>query len=367
MKILFLGDYSNLHACIAAELRRRGHYVNVVSDKGKYMDTHSDTHLFRTPRFTGGIKYIYRLMNFLPEWKGYDMVQLINPNFLHLRPGKIKYFFDRIREQNGSMFLTLASNDYFFVKACYDASLFRFSEFKIGKNPTRFQEEKPERMYGWISDHNLRWNSYLYEKIDGAMSVLPEYDMAARPLLGERLKFTNLPIDISALPYSPLSTEGKIRIFIGLKEGMEMQKGTDRLLTIAREIEKEMPDKVLVEEARNLSLKEYLDRMSQSHIVLDQLYSYSPATNALQAMALGKIAASGAQPEYYDYIGNPAARPIIPLSPLDNDIKGTICKYIFDRDALAAMSREGRKLVETHNDVRTIADKFISHWERFGK
>ena len=49
--------------------------------------------------------------------------------------------------------------------------------------------------------------------------------------------------------------------------------------------------------------------MRQSHLLLDQLYSYSPATNALQAMAMGVVAASGAQPEYYEYIGNPAERP----------------------------------------------------------
>lgn len=42
MKILFVGDYSNLHACMAAELRRRGHEVDVMSDRCTYLGTHAD-------------------------------------------------------------------------------------------------------------------------------------------------------------------------------------------------------------------------------------------------------------------------------------------------------------------------------------
>lgn len=39
MKILFVGDYSGVHANLAAELRRRGHKVTVVSDGGLHMQT----------------------------------------------------------------------------------------------------------------------------------------------------------------------------------------------------------------------------------------------------------------------------------------------------------------------------------------
>ena len=52
-----------------------------------------------------------------------------------------------------------------------------------------------------------------------------------------------------------------------------------------------------------------------------ELYSYSPGTNAFQAMALGRVAATGAQPEYYEYIGEPDTGAIIPLSPLVSDLE----------------------------------------------
>lgn len=369
MKILFIGDYSNLHACLAAELRRRGNTVTVMSDRGGYMHTHSDIFIEREPGPIGGAKYLYKLFNILPKLKGYDVVQLINPTFLSLRPGKIKYFFDFIKGENNSVHLTLAGNDYFFVKACADAELFRFSEFKVGKSGTEFLDSNPEFMYDWISASNRRWCEYLYEKIDGAISVLPEYDMAARPILGKRLTFTNLPVDLSTLPFSPLTVDGPLRLFIGMKGGMEVRKGTARLLQMAKDLERDLPGKVIAECVRNLPLAEYLQRMRQAHIVLDQLYSYSPATNALQAMAFGKVAASGGQPEYYEYIGNPAARPVFSLEPTADNRnpvgEETVCRLrelAADPSPLFEMSKEGRKLVERNNDVKTVADRCLAHW-----
>lgn len=363
MKILFIGDYSNLHACLAAELRRRGHQATVISDRCGYMDTHSDIFIERKPGKAGGIKYLMNLFSLLPRLRGYDAVQLINSNFLSLKPGKIKYFYDRIKSENGGMFLTLAGDDYYFVKACSDAKLFRFSEFKTGTRLNDYCREKPEILPGWTSEANRKWSEYLYQDLDGAMSVLPEYDMAAKDVLGERLAFTNLPVDLSTLPYSPLEIDGKVRVFIGMRGGMETQKGTRLLLDMAKRLEREMPQKVEVECVRDMSLKEYLGRMRRSHIVLDQLYSYSPATNALQAMAMGKVAGSGAQPEYYEYIGNPPCRPVFSLSPLDTDIEERLRNYILDPSPLIDMGRDGRALVESNNDVTIVADRFLKHWE----
>ncbi len=363
MKILFIGDYSNMHACLGAELKRKGHQVTVVSDGGGFLGSQTDIRLERIPGAVGGMRYLFRLFSILPQLKGYDAVQLINPNFLSLKPGKIKYFFNRIREQNGGMYLSLCGNDYFFVKACDEAKIFRFSEFKVGDNPTEFHKTTPERMNGWLSEANRRWNEVLYEHIDGAMSVLPEYDMAARPLLGDRVHFTNLPVDLSYLPFSPLNIDGPLKIFIGIKAGMEIQKGTAYMLSVAKELEREMPGKVKVECVRNLPLKEYLKRMKDSHLVLDQFFAYSPATNALQAMAFGKAVGTGAQPEYYDFINHHSSQPIFSLSPLEAPLKERLRSLILDPAPLVDMGRENRKIVERHNDVSIVADRFLNVWQ----
>lgn len=170
------------------------------------------------------MKYLFDLFQLIPKLKGYDRVYLINPNFLSLRPGKIKYFFDILRKQNDKIFLTLAGDEYNFVKQCWDGDMFRFSEFKVGDKPTEYHLSNPSHTLDWISDVNRRWSDYIYEHIDGAVSVLPEYDMVARSLLGDKLKFVNIPVDLSNIPYSPLEIDGPLKIFIGIRKGMEIQK-----------------------------------------------------------------------------------------------------------------------------------------------
>lgn len=364
-----LGDYSNLHACLAKELRRRGHEVTLVSDRGVYMKTDADIELRRSSGPLGGVRYLYRIMALLPSWSGYDAVQLINPGFLRLKPGKLKRIYDILRKNNRSVFLTLCGNDHFFVKDCIDTELFRFSEFRVGKEKTPLVMCDPNRESGWLSPEQASYTKHLYDTIDGAMSVLPEYDMSARRHMDAgKLLFTNLPIEIENLEFTEMDLEGPVRILIGMRGGMEIQKGTARLLDMCRELEKEMPEKLEIKAIKDLSLKEYLDELRQSHIVIDQLYSYSPATNALQTMALGRITASGAQPEYYEYM-NEKVRPIFCLSPLEgkDEIKERLRHLVLDREGLKRMAQEGRQLVERCNDVRSISPLFETHWNRLIK
>lgn len=363
MKVLFIGDYSNLHTTLARELRRMGHQADVLSDGCVHMKVETDFFLKRGKGILGGVKYLYDLFSFLPKLKGYDVVQLINTNFLQLRPPKIKYFYDRLKEQNGSMFLSLAGNDYNYVKACYDAKIFRFSEVKVGEEAAPGFKEKPEHFYGWMSNQNKFLADYIYSDVNGAMAVLPEYDMAARPILGEKVKFTNLPIDFSELPIVEPSNNNKTKIFIGVRSWGESFKGTKILQNIAKEIGKEMPDKVEVEIVKDLPLNDYLNRMSRSDIVLDQLYAYSPAMNALYGMAMGKVVGTGAQPEYYEYLGNPTERPVFSLSPLDTDIKQRLVELIMNKNMLYSLGQQNKKLVQENNDSKIITQRFVSHWE----
>jgi len=364
MRILFFGDYSNLHACLAAELRRRNHEVTVISDGGRYMDTRKDILLDRQPGKIGTVKYLFDFLSVLPKIHGYDVVQFINPHFLTLRPNKLKYFFDIIRRNNKSVFLTLAGNDWHFVNACINTDIFKFSEFRVGNTPTEF-EQQTHHAQKWLAIGMREYAEYFYSHIDGAMSILPEYDMAARLVLGEKLVFTNIPIDLEALSYKPLDFSQKIKLFIGMRGGMEIQKGTAMLYEMCKNIEHKYPELCQTECVRNLSLKKYLKRMSDSHIVLDQYYSYSPGTNGFQAMALGKIAATGGQPEFYSYIGE-NSRPIVPLSPLQSlsNWENYFIDLIHDQERMQQMSQQGRQIVSTHNDVRVVTDKFEQHWNK---
>ena len=363
MKVLFIGDYSNYHACLAAELRNRGICVTLVSDGGAYMNTDCDIKICRGPGLQGSIQYLRDVYNISRELKGYDIVQLISPGFVHLRPEKLKFFLNRFKSNNGSLFLTLAGDDYFFVKACEEGKIFKYSEYKVGDKLTEFG--RTATFTEWLKKDLRKYTEFFYNNLDGAMSALPEYDMAAKPILGGKLTYTGIPIDLSLLKYEQLDiTAEKLNLFLGMKEESAVRKGTNYLYKILKELEEEMPDRCRVIRVSNKSIKEYYELMKTAHIVIDQLYSYSPATNALAAMALGKVAATGAMPEYYDYLSDDFDKPIIGLSPLDPDIKSTLKDCIINRGKLVYMSIKGRKLVEKNNDVTIVADRYIEHWNK---
>lgn len=363
MKILFIGDYSNLHTTLAHELRKIGHQVHLISDGCGHMNLKTDIFLKRMPGIWGGVRYLYNLFELLPSLKNYDVVQLINSNFLSLKPQRIKYFFDRIKEQNKSVFLTLAGNDYFYCKACLEAKLFRFSEFKIGQDFSEAHKKNPEVLYGWLSNANKIWAKYLLENINGAMAVLPEYHMPVKDILGEKLTFTNLPIDFSEIPQETISfKDEKVNILVGMRSGFEDMKGVKNLYKIAKEIQTEISDKVSLRVAKDLPFREFLDKVSNSDIILDQLYSYSPAMTALYGMALGKVVCTGAQPEYYEYIGNPETRPLITLSPTDTDIKERIIKLINNREDIQQKGRDSKTLALLNNNSTIVVQRFLNHW-----
>ena len=114
----------------------------------------------------------------------------------------------------------------------------------------------------------------------------------------------------------------------------------------------------------NLPYDEYTHRMRQSHVILDQLYSYTPGTNALIAMAQGLVAVSGAEPEYYDLIGETINKPIINVSPLvEGDIDRKLTWLVEHRDQLPAMARASRAFVEKHNAASVVAQRYLDFWQ----
>ena len=109
--------------------------------------------------------------------------------------------------------------------------------------------------------------------------------------------------------------------------------------------------------------EQYIEKMRSSHVLLDQLYSYTPATNALLAMAQGLVAVSGAEPEFYDLIGETENRPVVNFDPLiEGDIEAQLNHIIDNKQLLPEMSRNSRLFVERHNAAAIVAQRHIDFW-----
>ena len=85
MKILLIGEYSNVHWTLAEGLRALGHDVTVVSDGDRWKNYPRDIDLRRRSLNTGAsIRYLLDIARVWPRLRGYDVVQIINPVFLDL-------------------------------------------------------------------------------------------------------------------------------------------------------------------------------------------------------------------------------------------------------------------------------------------
>lgn len=367
MRILFAGDASNMHNCLAQELRLMGHGATVASDGSRWMNTRRDIDLKRRPGMLGTVRYLLDIKRALPLMTGYDIVEIASPIFLRLRPQRVARVFDYLKAHNGHVVLSALATDKVYYDACHDGRTYRYSDYMLGDRPSPYvgsSEYIAQQQDNWKQPFMREHMDHILAGIDGAVACLWEYYAAYRPILGDRVAYAGLPIDTRSLEFRPLDkAPDKVRLFIGIQRDRHVIKGTDRLLAAMKRVHARYPDLTELEVVENLPYHEYTRRMRDSHVIMDQLYSYTPATNALIAMAQGLVAVSGAELEYYDLIGEKENRPVINVSPLvEGDIDDKLVWIVEHRDLLPQMARASRAFVEKHNDARVVAQRYLAFW-----
>lgn len=363
MKILLIGDASNYHSCLGDALRRLGHNVTVASSGSRWMRTSRDIDLCRPfPGKAGGALLNVKLSMIANRLKGFDVVHIHNPIFVDLRPHRVRPVFDRLRRDNGAVYLTALGTDVPYYEMCVSGDCpLRYNDiYDLKTGQHRIADSN------WMNKPLVDFNRYVYERIDGVITALYEYDLSVRRVLtGDKIAYGGIPVDTqSVVQVGPVPQSDKVTLFLGRHRGRLAEKGTDRLERAARIVVGRHPGLCSLEIVENRPYAEYVVRLRSADIVLDQLYSYTPATNALLAMAMGQAVVSGGEPEFYDFIGERELRPIINAVPDDDALADAIECAVLDREALARRGREGRVFVERHNDALVVARRFIDFWTR---
>ena len=112
MKILLLGEFSGLHWNLAEGLRALGHDVCVASDGCGWRNYPRDIALDRpTDSLRDGICCLLRILRHLPDFRGYDVVQIISPYFLRLRSERTLPVYRYLQRHNGKVFLGAFGTD----------------------------------------------------------------------------------------------------------------------------------------------------------------------------------------------------------------------------------------------------------------
>ena len=156
MRILLLGEFSNVHATLALGLRKLGHDVVVASDGDEWKNYPRDIDLHRPSlKKWDSLRYFLRLNRQFKDFKGFDIVQLINPIFVPLKAERNQSFFHFLRKHNRKIVLGAFGMDSYYIKGCLDGKTFRYSDFAIGKNQ-RYSVENQRFIQDWILGEKLK-------------------------------------------------------------------------------------------------------------------------------------------------------------------------------------------------------------------
>ncbi len=129
-------------------------------------------------------------------------------------------------------------------------------------------------------------------------------------------------------------------------------------------VQEKYPEHCLVEVAESLPFEEYRKRLFDSDVILDQLYSYTPAMNALEAMSHGMIVVGGGEPENYEILGEDTLRPIINVLPDEEDVFQKLCWLVEHPEQIQKLSDDSRLYVERHHDYRKVAQQYVAFYEQ---
>lgn len=363
MKILLLGEFSNVHWTLAEGLRKLGHDVVVVSDGDRWKNYPRDIELRR--RSLGKwdtFRYIWNIERTIPKLKGYDIVQIINPVFLDLKAQRIRKFYDKLRSQNKKMFMGAFGMDKYWVKCGLDCSTFRYSDFNIGRD-IRHNEDNTFFIQDWLDGPKGELNDYIANDCDGIISGLCEYDMCYRQYFPNKTTHIPFPIKCQEDQNLNLRQPGKVSFFIGIQHNRNAYKGTDIMYKALLRLKQEYPDKVIVNTAENVPFAEYIKLLNNSDVLLDQLYSYTPGMNGLQAMSQGLIVVGGGEDEMYRLLNERELQPIINVLPNEDDVYKKLKDILLNMSTIPQRKQDSISFINKHHDYIKVAQLYIDAWE----
>lgn len=364
MKILLLGEYSGVHSNLAKGLRTLGHTVTVASNGDFWKNYPRDIDLQRTLSLPGTLSFLFRLSKALPCMKGFDIVQIINPMFLELKAERLIPIYKYLRKYNRRIVLCAMGMDYYWVNTCITAKPLRYSDFNIGDKLRTNADALAERAT-WIGTAKERLNKLVAHDSDHIVTGLYEYHVCYKPVFEGKTTFIPLPIDIEGQSGDVIQqtekhrkADGKIRIFIGINVTRDEYKGTDIMLRAAQDVAKRHPDTVELMVARSVPFSQYSQMMSSADVILDQLYSYTPAMNALLAMSKGIVCVGGGEPESYDILNEHSLRPIINVQPTYDSVHDALDSLVQHPERLPELKRQSVLYVQRHHDHLKVARQY---------
>lgn len=357
MKILLLGEYSNVHWTLAEGLRKLGHKVTVVSNGDFWKNYPRDIDVSREEGKLGGIKLLLRIARLLPKLRGYDVVQLINPLFFEVKAERIFPIYRYLRKHNKRIVLGAFGMDYYWVHTNCTTMPLRYSDFNMGKE-LRTNIDAVKEKEDWINTKKGQLNKLIANDCDGIVAGLYEYMVCYEPIFPNKTVFIPFPIVPKAVSLQKKNINEPVKLFIGISKSRSEYKGTDIMLRAAEAVKAEYPDKVELSIANGIPFAEYVKLMNGADAILDQLYSYTPSMNPLEAMARGIICVGGGEPENYEILNETSLHPIINVLPNYESCVSQLRQLVLHPEQIDELKAQSIAYIAKHHDYIKVAKQY---------
>ena len=363
MKILLIGEYSNVHATLAEGLRELGHSVTVISNGDFWKNYPRDIDVTRKPGMLGGITLMARLYTLLPKMRGYDIVQLINPIFFELKAERLFWFYRYLRHHNKRVYLGAFGMDWYWVHTCTYEKPLRYSDFNFG-DKVRTDAEAVVYQQSWLGTAKEQLNQMIARDCDGIIAGLYEYWACYHPVFPDKTTFIPFPIRMPEKYSTERAQKSKVVLFIGINKERSAYKGTDIMYQAAKDIQQKYPQRTKLVVAESVPFAQYQQMMESSDAILDQLYAYTPSMNPLLAMSKGIICIGGGEPENYEIINETQLRPIINVEPTYDSVYHELEQLVLNPDRIPQLKRQSVDYVAKHHDYLKVARQYLDFWTK---
>ncbi len=376
MRILLVGEYSNLHNSLKTGLQKLGHEVTLMSTGDAFKKFPADVLLqarriegfaplnwYRKAlyRLTGfdiaSFEIGYRALDFLFEQKPYDIIQLINEYPLKSPYILERRVFERLRALTDKLVILACGDDYIYLN-------------NLDKLPNHPAIQHPEISFPYsekyLTASHKKYHDFVFAKKDAVIST----DLDYHPAYEGKTDYLGMipnPVVLEDLEYKPNSKTKPIIIFHGINETNYYKKGNDLFEIALEQIQKKYADRVEVRTVRNLPYKDYLKAYEASHIVLDQTYALDQGYNALEAMARGKVVFTGAGEAFCKKYNLERDQVAVHTIPDAEQISANLEMLIKNPERILEIGQNAREFIEKHHESKAIAKRYVETWEQINK
>ena len=378
MKILLLGEYSNLHNSLKQALINMGHEVLLVGNADGFKKYETDilikSHLedyllfkliarlfvriFKINIFE--IEIYLRAKKIVNKLQGFDVVQLINENSFKTSPLLEIKLLKQIFKNNNKVFLLSCGVDSVSVKHAMSKKLKYSILTPLFENVSLKKKYKPILKYE--RENYLALGKFVQEHVNGIISSDLDYHI---PYFNKK-KYLGMipnPINIQKIKYYGINKSKKISILHAINSRNKIKKGNKFFEEALGIIDKKFKSKINIITTYDLTYKEHLENLKKCDILLDMVYAYDQGYNALEAMAMGKIVFTGAEEEWLKLYNIKEDTAVINAVPNTIRIIEKLVWLIENPKMLKSISANARKFIEKNHDFEKIAIKYIKTWE----